>query len=228
MANRAYVSLWSKGFSEATMLEQFQQLLTTVPLSAERPGFTELVIRAVDPAETPLVERDLRGQGLSAAELIEMVAEYLHPDSAYEVQTHWDLWVYDTGRGGWQRRPQGLALFCHGEEYDGGVCADVGHFQADVGFEHLFTGHAGLLGSRAAGSSEPGRAAQHPFEAEFLARMSQLENLREYHQKTRENIKELMGWTRAVEEAVPLERYRLWSEGEENLESRIDEILAVH
>ena len=38
MANRAYVSLWSKGFSEATMLEQFQQLLTTVPLSAEGPG----------------------------------------------------------------------------------------------------------------------------------------------------------------------------------------------
>jgi len=227
MANRAYVSLWSKGFSEATMLEQFQQLLTTVPLSAERPGFTELVIRAVDPTETPLVERDLRGKALSAAELIELAAEYLHADSEYEVRTHWDLWVYDAERGRWQRRPQRLALLCHGEEYDGGIYADVGHFQADVGFEHLFTGHAGLLGWRAAGSPGPGTAA-HPAEAEFLARMSQPENLREYHLKTRENIKELMDWMRTAEEAVPLERYRLWSEGEENFESRIDEILAVH
>src|SRR5437660_757601 len=120
MANRAYVSLWSKGFSEATMLEQFQQLLTTVPLSAERPGFTELVIRAVDPTETPLVERDLRGKALSAAELIELAAEYLHADSEYEVRTHWELWVYDAERGRGQRRAQRLALLCHGDEYDGG------------------------------------------------------------------------------------------------------------
>jgi hypothetical protein len=31
-----------------------------------------------------------------------------------------------------------------------------------------------------------------------------------------------------VEKALPLERYLLWSEGEENLEARLDEILAVH
>src|SRR2546427_4091318 len=212
MANRAYVSLWSKGFSEATMLEQFLQLLTTVPLSAERPGFTELVIRAVDPTGTLLVERDLRGQALSAAELIELAAEYLHADSEYEVRTHWDLWVYDAERGRWQRRPQRLALFCRGEAYDGGIYADVGHFQADVGVEHLFTGHAGLLGGRAAGSAGRGTAA-HPVEAEFLARMSQPENLREYHLKTRENIKELMDWMRAAEEAGPPESVQVGVRG---------------
>jgi hypothetical protein len=31
----------------------------------------------------------------------------------------------------------------------------------------------------------------------------------------------------AVEQALPVERYRLWSEGEENFEARLDEILAV-
>jgi hypothetical protein len=34
-----------------------------------------------------------------------------------------------------------------------------------------------------------------------------------------------MGWMRAVEEALPVERFRLWSEGEENFEARLDEIL---
>ncbi len=87
----------------------------------------------------------------------------------------------------------------------------------------MFTGHGGLLGARAGIVAPP----EHPAEAEFLAAMSRPENLREYHQKTRENIQRLLGWIRAIEEALPLERYRLWSEGEENLEARLDEILAV-
>ena len=45
--------------------------------------------------------------------------------------------------------------------------------------------------------------------------------------RTEENIQKLMGWMRTVEEALPVERFRLWSEGEENFEARIDEILAV-
>jgi hypothetical protein len=36
-----------------------------------------------------------------------------------------------------------------------------------------------------------------------------------------------MNWIRAVEGALPVERYRLWSEGEENFEARLDEILAL-
>jgi hypothetical protein len=57
--------------------------------------------------------------------------------------------------------------------------------------------------------------------------MAQPQNLREYQEKTRENIQKLMGWMRAVEEALPVDRVRLWSEGEENFEARLDEILAV-
>jgi hypothetical protein len=57
--------------------------------------------------------------------------------------------------------------------------------------------------------------------------MSQPQNLREYHEKTRENIHKLLEWTAGVERALPVERIRLWSEGEENFEARLDEILAV-
>jgi hypothetical protein len=223
VANRAYVSIWSKGFTEATMLGQLEQLLKTFPFSAERPGVTSLVIHPVNPTETPLVECALRSQPLEVAALFEIAREHLHADSAYEVQTHWDLWVYDAGLARWQLRPQRLEITCLGEEYDGGTCAEAGHFQADIGFEHLFTGHAGLLAARAASV----RAPRHLAEAEFLAVMARPENLREYHQKTCENIQKLMDWMQAVEKVVPLERYRLWSEGEENFEARLDEILAV-
>ena len=57
--------------------------------------------------------------------------------------------------------------------------------------------------------------------------MAQPERLREYQEKTRENIRELMGWMEQVQRALPVERFRLWSEGKENFEARLDDILAA-
>jgi len=223
MANRAYLSVWSKDFAEATMLDQLVQLLGTVPFSAGRPAFTELVIRAVDPAQTALMELDLQGLPVDVPELVRLARDHLYDDSAYQVGTHWDLWVYDLSQGRWQLRPQRLEITCHGEAYENGVCAERGHFLADIGLEHMFTGHAGLPNSRAASVSAP----QHPAEEEFLAVMARPEKLREYYQKTRENIQKLLDWIQALERSVPLKRSWLWSEGEENFEARLDEILAA-
>jgi hypothetical protein len=50
-------------------------------------------------------------------------------------------------------------------------------------------------------------------------------NLKEYHAKTRENIKQLFDWVEAVQRALPVERSELGSEGEENFEARLDAIL---
>jgi len=205
------------------MLDRFERWLETVPVSPERPGFADLVIRAVDSSEFPLLEHDFRTGEADAAAVVALAREHRNADCAYEVETHWDLWQRDPATGYWQRGPQRLLLICHGEAYDNGVAAESGHFLADLGLEHLYTGHAGLLGTRGARG-----APADPFETDFLALMSQEEQLREYHERTRQNIQQLMDWIRAVEQALPVERSVLWSEGEENLEARLDEILAVH
>jgi hypothetical protein len=223
MPNRAYASLWVRGFSETNMLSHFEHFLATVPLSAGPLGFTELVVRAVDSTETPLEEYDLRGVVMTPHEVVELVREPHSDDLGIEVSVRWDLWIRDMQTASWKLSPERLTLFCHGLQYDGGVYAESGHFMADLGFEHLFTGHAGLLATQTAHVTEP----EHPDEARFLMWMSQPKNLREYQQKTRENIEKLMGWVRLVEETLPVERVRLWSEGEENFEARLDEILAV-
>jgi hypothetical protein len=116
-----------------------------------------------------------------------------------------------------------VLLICNGRSYDDGVADSSGDFLADVGLEHFFTGHAGLLGAY----STP-RPPSDPVEAEFLSWMMNDERLHEYYEKTRANIQVLLNWVGAVEKALPLERHLLWSEGEENLEARLDEILAVH
>lgn len=223
MPNRAYASLWIQGFDESNMLSHFEHFLASVPVSAAPLGFTGMTVRAVDPTEAPIEEYDLRGQAMTPADIVELARQHHSSDVAYEVSAFWDLWIREMETASWKKKPEKLELACHGPAYDNGVSGELGHFLADLGFEHLFTGHAGLLTPDSTHVAEP----QHPDEARFLMWMSQTQNLREYLEKTRENIEKLMGWMRAVEESLPVESVRLWSEGEENFEARLDEILAV-
>jgi hypothetical protein len=224
MANRAYLRVWTRDFSEATMIPQFARFLTTAPLSASEPGFSELIVQAVDSTEASVAEWDLRDRGYSPPEVAALAAQYLNADTTYIVNARWDLWVLDVESLKWQHQPQPLVLTCHGLQYDNGIAATSGHLAADLGFEHFFTGHGGLLAPGAA--SNPFNSSDHPVEHTFRQWMAAGGNLKEYHAKTRENIQQLFQWVEAIERALPVERSELWSEGEENFEARLDAILA--
>jgi len=223
MPNQAYLSIWCKDFPESKILEQFGALLASVPFSATKPGFSYLVIRAVDATESPILEQDLRAVPLDASHVIEIAQAHLNTDCAYEVQSDWDLWAFDDAVARWQQQPQPLELLCHGEDYDDGFWREAGHLEVNLGLEHFFTGHAGLLGFRRGDKA----AAQSPEEQSFLAAMERPENLRNYQEKTSDNIRRLLDWVRRIEKVLPVDRLRLWSEGEENFEARIEEILAA-
>lgn len=229
MANHAYLRVWTRDFSLATMIPEFARFLTTAPLTPAHDTFDELIVQAVDPGETPVVEWDLRPSQASAAEVAAMAAQHLNPDTAYIASATWDLWTFDMETLKWQQKPQPLELVCHGPDYDGGIAASAGHFQAHLGFEHFFTGHAGLLIPDASSRFKPtnsSNSSEHPVEHTFRQWMAASNNLKEYHAKTRENIQQLFSWVDAMERALPVERTELWSEGEENMEARLDEILA--
>lgn len=223
MANHSYLSLWLRDFSEEHFLERFGAFLGTVPFSATKPGFTYLTVRAVDATEVPVLEQDLRASPLDAAGIIEIVQQHLHSDAAFEVGCFWDLWLFETATGKSKLEPQALEILCRGEDYDGGFWREGGHLEARLGFEHLFTGHAGLLGLRPGPKASP----QSPEEARFLEAMAWPENMEKYQKSTRENIRKLFDWVRRIEDALPVEKVRLWSEGEENFEARLDEIVAA-
>jgi hypothetical protein len=224
MANHAYLRVWTRDFSVETMLAEFARFLTTAPLSAAQNTFTELIVQAVDATETPVVEWDLRPVKAGPAEVAAMSVQYLNPDTAYIVGGKWDLWGLDTKTLAWQHKPEPLQLTCHGLEYDDGLAARAGHFMVDLGFEHFFTGHGGLLAPGAA--SNPFNSSDHPIEQRFRQWMATGGNLKEYHAKTRENIQQLFRWVEEVEGALPVQRSELWSEGEQNFEARLDAILA--
>jgi len=223
MANHAYLRVWTRDFSLETMIAEFARFLTTAPLSASQNAFEELIVQAVDPSEAPIAEWDLRPLSAGPAEVAAMAAQHLNADTAYIVSANWDLWGFDIETLKWQQKPEPLELLCHGLEYDGGIATSAGHFVADLGFEHFFTGHGGLLTPENAANSG---SSEHPVEHTFRQWMAASNNLKEYHARTRENIKQLLNWVEAIERALPVERSELWSEGEENMEARLDAILA--
>jgi hypothetical protein len=223
MANHAHLRVWTRDFSLETMIAEFARFLTAAPLSATQNAFTELVIQPVDATESPVAEWDLRPLKMGPAEVAALAVQHLNTDSAYIVRARWDLWEFDIESLKWQHKPEALVLTCHGPEYDGGLAKTEGHFTADLGFEHFFTGHGGLLAPGAA--SNPFNSSDHPIEHRFRQWMAASGNLKEYHAKTRENIKQLFDWVEAIERALPVERTELSSEGEENFEARLDAIL---
>ncbi|HWQ03096.1 MAG TPA: hypothetical protein VNL38_01325 [Candidatus Nitrosotenuis sp.] len=198
-------------------------LLDSVPFSASRGGFQSVIVRAVDPSYSPVLDLDLRTQPVTAAELLEIARAHLQADAALETRCFWDLWVYDLAESQWKLAPQPLEIFCYSEEYDSGAFTQNGHFMGDLGFEHLFTGHAGLLASRGEELPRP----QDSVEARFLDRMKQAVQLHEYHKRTRENIRRLQEWMQRLQRTDGVKRLLLWSEGEENFEARLDDVLAL-
>jgi hypothetical protein len=224
MANRAYLRVWTRDFSESTMIAEFARFLATAPLSASQNFFTEFTVQPIDATESPLAEWDLRALGYGAAEVAALAAQHLHPDSAFIAAARWDLWGLEMESLQWRQQPEPLLLTCHGLEYDEGVAKTAGHFLADLGFEHFFTGHGGLLAPGAA--ANPFNSSDHPVEHTFRRWMAASGNLKEYHAKTLENIQQLFNWVEDIERALPVERSELWSEGEENFEGRLDAILA--
>src|SRR5690242_91813 len=161
MANHAYVSFWTRDRAPKGLLARFGRFLETFPLSSIHPGFAGLTIRAVSPAEPLLAEHDLRGSMAAALDVIALAREYDNVDCCYEVQANWDLWQRNLETGAWQKGPEQILLTCNGALYDDGVAETSGDFLADIGFEHFFTGHGGLLGGYTTRS-----APSDPVEAE--------------------------------------------------------------
>ena len=215
--------LWTRDFSTETMIAQLVRLLATVPLSAGRNSFDQLNVQAVDPTEVSVAEWDFREATFGAPEVAALAAQHINEDTAYIVEANWDLWTFDSETLKWKMGPEPLELTCRGPVYDHGASDIEGQFSADLGFEHLFTGHAGLLAPGAA--SNPFDSSDHPIEKTFRQWMSIDANRREYAAKTRENIQQLFQWVEAIERALPVERYEMLSEGEENFEARLDAIL---
>src|SRR5260370_16073534 len=119
------------------MIAECARCMTTAPLSATQNAFTELIVQAVDAAETPVAEWDLRPLKVGPAEVAALAVQNLNANTAYIANAKWDLWDFDIESLRWQHKPEPLVLTCHGQEYDDSLAATAGPFMVGFGFGAL-------------------------------------------------------------------------------------------
>lgn len=224
MANYAYLNIWCRNFSTAGMLDLYERVLRLFPASVEKPGLYAFTIRGLSLQESPMLEQDASSP-LAPATVIAMAREFLHDDYAYEAAGYWDLWHCSMAQEGinWRTIPTRVEFACQGVNYDAVVFRESGHFSLQLNFEHLYIGHAELLVDTL---SQPAAGAEK-LEQEFLRLMADAPQREQYRHRTRANAHKLLHYVEELETRLPIERRRLWSEGEADFEEKMRRICST-
>ncbi|MFN7920015.1 MAG: hypothetical protein U0Q16_07960 [Bryobacteraceae bacterium] len=110
MADRIYLSCWLRGFTQHNMLASFEKVLRKFPYSRLAPVVT-LRVYAVEFTEPPQMEEHFENE-IHPGQIIARCREWENADCAYQVETSWDLWLYD--HGSWQLAPTTITFTCFG------------------------------------------------------------------------------------------------------------------
>lgn len=136
MSDRLYLSYTLRGFTAQNQLRHFRRMLDLFPVSRLQPRAL-LRIYAVEYVEPALLEQEFAAP-VDFEQLIQAAGEFKSPDCAYEVETCWDLWSYETE---WKLAPASVTLICFGPEFlqDG-----RDHLRVDFGPDSRFLPQEGL------------------------------------------------------------------------------------
>lgn len=113
MPDRLYLSLWTKSNSALGLPSRFGTLLRAFPFSRLAPGFL-LTVRGISSRETPLLEQSFETGQID--DLVAACETWQNPDSAFEVESAWDL--LQPNGAEWHLAPARVLLTAFGPEYE--------------------------------------------------------------------------------------------------------------
>jgi hypothetical protein len=129
MTDHLRLSLWLSAFEPLGLAVYFEKALQQFPFSRLKPNCI-LRVQALNLNEPPLLEVAFDEPDLE--EMRHRVTEFMHTDSAFEVEAQWDLWQWD---GDWSLRPSTVLIDCCGPDFE----TDAGeHLVIDAGPESLY------------------------------------------------------------------------------------------
>ena len=117
MTDQLFLSIWLNRNGRLSRIRQFENLLRNFPFSQREQPQSILSVLAIDSTEPSLLEKPINGP-LDVDELLSTLNDYVGEDIAYEIESWWDLWVYD---GDWKLAPARVLLSCFGPEFDNGT-----------------------------------------------------------------------------------------------------------
>lgn len=129
MADQLYLSYWLRGFTTHNMARHFEKMLRVFPYSrlARHPATVRVL--AMDYALPPVFEQPLPNP-IDVEAVLTTCREFQHADSAFRVETAWDLWQFDTD---WEVKPARTALCCFGPEFE-----EDEHLRIEFGIDTYF------------------------------------------------------------------------------------------
>lgn len=128
-------------------MRQFEKLLRTFPFSQREQPQSVVSILAVDTTEPSLLERPVNGP-IDVEDLMETFKDYGGADVAYEVESWWDLWLFDGSD--WKLAPSRVLLSCFGPDFDNGTdsgAAEQEDLRIDFGVDAHFLPDEAVAGS---------------------------------------------------------------------------------
>jgi hypothetical protein len=211
MADQLFLSYWLRNYTESTMLRNYEKLLRLFPFSVLTRQPSTFKVMAVD-ANEPVVAEIPYLPPVPMDAVLAVAKDFQNPDSSYRLEAWWDLWQYD---GEWRLAPARVALCCFGPEFNQSPSGIAGPLQP--------TPTPVIAFPRPEEDMAIGCALEIEFgiDANFLPQP----DLPDSPRMIESNIKSLLKLVHDLDDAMPVETRRLWSESGENFAEKLHQAL---
>jgi hypothetical protein len=220
MADQLFLSYWLRNYNQSTMLRNYEKLLRLFPFSRLARHASTFKVLAVD-ANEPVVAEVPYAPPVPIEALLAVAKDFQNSDSAYRLETWWDLWQFGSdpshpqaSKEEWQLSPARVALCCFGPHFD----------QSPAGHEHPPAGERpSVIAFPSGDDAAIGCALEIEFglDANFLPQP----DLPGSPRLIESNIKSLLKLVHDLDDALPVETRRLWSESGENFAEKLHQAL---
>jgi hypothetical protein len=216
MADQLFLSYWLQNYSETSMLRNYEKLLRLFPFSRLTPQASTFKIMAVDVSE-PVVAEIPYSPPVPVDAVLAVARDFQNADSSYRLETWWDLWQFD---GDWKLAPARVALCCFGPEFNQSPSA--------TRFPQLSASRPPapvIAFPRPEEDAALGCALEIEFgiDANFLPQP----DLPDSPRMIESNIKSLLKLVHDLDDGLPVENRRLWSESGENFAEKLHQALTA-
>lgn len=220
MADQLFLSYWLRNYNESTMLRNYEKLLRLFPFSRLAHHASTFKVLAVD-ANEPVVAEVPYAPPLPIDALLAVAKDFQNSDSAYRLETWWDLWQFgsepsrsETCREQWNLAPARVTLCCFGPDFRQSPSAQEPAPASE---------RPSVIAFPSGDDAAIGCALEIEFglDANFLPQP----DLPDSPRLIESNIKSLLKLVHDLDDALPVETRRLWSESGENFAEKLHQAL---
>jgi hypothetical protein len=216
MADQLFLSYWLRNYSDSTMLRNYEKLLRLFPFSRLAQQASTFKIMAVDSSE-PVVAEIPYPPPVPIDAVLGIAKDFQNPDACYRLEAWWDLWQFDPehSNDGWKLGPSRVALCCFGPEFN----------QSPAGVPDAHDAHRSPVIAFPHSSEDAGLGCALEIEFGIDANFLPQPDLPDSPRMIESNIKSLLKLVHDLDDALPVETRRLWSESGENFAEKLHQAL---